>query len=400
MRRSKLTLSEARRIALAAQGFDRPRPAAVPDKRHFRRLFNTLGLLQLDYVNVLMPAHFLIAWSRFGAYDRGAFEKYLYQSGETTEQWAHEASIVTADAWPLLQHRRKAYKMHNGNPLRRIRNRKSYLDAALRQAEEQGSITAADLPPVPGPKRKPGDWHRSIPRWALEYHFASGSLAVANRLPNFQRVFDLPSRILSPNILASEIDERSAQQELIRRAANALGVATVQDMADYYRMPIRDTQPSVEALVKCGELAPVAVEGWSEQAYLSTNSRLPREIAGHSLLSPFDPVVWFRPRALRLFGFHYRIEIYVPAAKRKWGYYVLPFRLGEDIVARVDVKADRHNSALLVLAVHEEPDFERQACVDALAQELQGLQRWLGLQTIRVTSHNPVSRKLAVAVRG
>lgn len=400
MRRTRLTLSEARRIALAAQGFDRPRPAAGPDKRHFRRLFNTLGLLQLDYVNVLMPAHFLIAWSRFGAYERSTFEKYIYQSGETTEQWAHEASIVAADAWPLLEHRRKAYKMHSGNPLRRIRNREKYLAGALRQAEEQGAITAADLPPVPGPKRKPGDWHRSIPRWALEYHFASGSLAVANRLPNFQRVFDLPSRILSPDVLAVEIDEHSARQELIRRAANALGVATVQDMADYYRMTARETQPAVDALVKGGELAPVAVAGWSEQAYLSSNARLPREISGESLLSPFDPVVWFRPRALRLFEFHYRIEIYVPAAKRKWGYYVLPFRLGEDIVARVDVKADRHNSALLVLAVHEEPGYERQTSVTALAQELRGLQRWLGLETIRVTRHNPISRKLASVARG
>ena len=147
----------------------------------------------------------------------------------------------------------------------------------------------------------------------------AASLAVANRLPNFQRVFDLPSRILSPDILAVEIDEQSAQRELIRRAANALGVATVQDMADYYRMTARDTQPSVDALVKCGDLTPVSVSGWSEQAYLSNNARLPREISGQSLLSPFDPVVWFRPRALRLFDFHYRIEIYVPAAKRKMG---------------------------------------------------------------------------------
>ncbi|MGI9220634.1 MAG: winged helix-turn-helix domain-containing protein [Woeseiaceae bacterium] len=391
-------MSEARRIALAAQGFDRPRPASPADKRHFRRLFNTLGLLQLDYVNVLMPAHFLIPWSRLGAYDRSAFEKYLYQSGETTEQWAHEASIVPADAWPLLEHRRRAYTMHKGNPLRRIRNRKAYLAAVLQQVEFDGPLTANDLPPVPGPKRKPGDWHRSIPRWALEYHFASGALAVANRLPNFQRVFDLPSRVIARQHHETDLDLPTAHRELARRAASALGVATVQDIADYFRMTSREVGPLVAELVDNGDVAPVVVEGWGEPAYLSADARLPRQISGHSLLSPFDPVVWFRPRALRLFDFHYRIEIYVPAAKRKWGYYVLPFRVGENIVARVDLKADRHNSKLLVLAVHEEPNVGQSGCVDALGHELQDLQRWLRLDAIEVTRHNAISRRLAAGV--
>ena len=365
------------------------------DKRHFRRVFNTLGLLQLDYVNVLMPAHFLIPWSRLGAYDRAAFEKYVYRSGECTEQWAHEASIVPADAWSLLAHRRHAYSMHKNNPLRRMRNHAAYLEAALQQVESQGPITASDLPPVPGPKRKPGDWHRSIPRWALEYHFARGNLAVANRLPNFQRVYDLPSRIIPHQHLSASPDPRSAQQELIRRAASGLGVATLQDLADYFRMSAREAAPLVHDLVEMGDLQPVQVESWEEPAFLAKGARLPRQIAGASLLSPFDPVVWFRPRALRLFDFHYRIEIYVPAAKRKWGYYVLPFRLGDQIVARLDLKADRKSSKLLVLNVHEEAQIERKLCVAALGAELQALQQWLCLDAVSVTRHNMISRQLA-----
>ena len=398
MRRTSLSIAEARRIALAAQGFDRQRPAVPTDIRHFRRVFKMLSLLQLDYVNVLMPAHFLVPWSRLGAYDRARFESYIYNSGECTEQWAHEASIVPADAWPLLEHRRAMHTMHKNNPLRRIRNRSAYLDAALKQVEREGAVTANDLPPVPGPKRKAGDWHRSIPRWALEYHFARGSLAVADRLPNFQRVYDLPSRVIANEHLSRRFDKADAQRELLRRAAASLGVATLQDLADYFRMTATAIAPLVDDLVQAHSIVAVRVEGWDEQAYLSADAKIPRQIIGESLLSPFDPVVWFRPRALRLFDFHYRIEIYVPAAKRKWGYYVLPFRVGDQIVARVDLKADRQNKTLLVLAVHEEAHTELGACIDSLARELNSLSTWLGFEQISVTRHNSISKRLAAAV--
>ncbi|MCH7637219.1 MAG: winged helix DNA-binding domain-containing protein, partial [Proteobacteria bacterium] len=192
MRRTRLNIAEARRIALAAQGFDRLRPNSTPDVRHFRRVVETLGLLQLDYVNVLMPAHFLVLWSRLGAYDLSRFKKHLYRSGQFTEQWAHEASIVPVSTWPLLGYRRQCHEIHKHSPLRRMRSRTAYLDSALKQVQQDGPLTANDLPAVPGPRRKPGDWHRSIPRCALEYHFSRGSLVVADRLPNFQRVYDLP----------------------------------------------------------------------------------------------------------------------------------------------------------------------------------------------------------------
>jgi len=398
VKRVKLSIKEARRVALAAQGFDRTGPAGRPDARHFRRALGSLGLLQLDFVNVLIPAHFLILWSRLGAYERSRFERFVYTQGEYTEQWAHEASIVPASCWPLLEHRRRAYEIHEHNPLRKLRKRNAYLDAVLDRVQRDGAVTANDLPPVPGPKRNPGDWHRSVPRWALEYHFGRGSLAVVKRLPNFQRVYDLPGRVLPDEHLSRRISDVDAQRELLRCAAKALGVATLRDLADYYRMSARDVSPRIQELVEEGAIRPVAVEGWSEHAYLAETARLPRSIAGASLLSPFDPVVWFRPRAERLFNFHYRIEIYVPAAKRQWGYYVLPFRVGDEIVARVDLKADRKAKELLVLASHEEPEVDQQTCAECLATELHALREWLELDAIRVTRHNDFSRKLAAAI--
>jgi uncharacterized protein YcaQ len=267
----------------------------------------------------------------------------------------------------------------------------------LEQVQRDGAVTANDLPGVPGPKRKPGDWHRSIPRCALEFHFATGALAVANRLTNFQRVYDLPERVLPQEHLAREVSEDDARRELLARAASALGVATLHDLADYYRMTTATTAPLVQDLVDAGTLSAVSVDGWNEKAYLSDSARLPRRIAGASLLSPFDPVVWFRPRAERLFDFHYRIEIYVPAAQRKWGYYVLPFRVGDDIVARVDLKADRKSGKLLVLAAYEEPGTDSSSCIGHLAQELRALSSWLELDDICVMKKNKFSRRLATA---
>ena len=398
MRRTSLSAAEARRIAFAAQGFDRDRPAR-PDVRHFRRTIDTLGLLQLDFVNVLMPAHFLVLWSRLGPYDRQRLERWVYDKGEYTEQWAHEASIVPASCWPLLEYRRQSHRLHENNPLRKMRGRRAYLDSVLKQVQSDGALTANDLPPMPGPKRNPGDWHRSMPRRALEYHFARGSLAVCNRLPNFQRVYDLPERILPQQYLHRPPAKKDSQRELLRRAASALGVATLHDLADYYRMTARESAPLVQELVDAGELSPVDVRGWEDTAYLSSSARLPRSIKGASLISPFDPVVWFRPRAERLFGFHYRIEIYVPAAKRRWGYYVLPFRVGDQIVARVDIKADRQSKRLLVLNAHVQEGVDLSACRHSLLRELGELKDWLCLDQISVSRKNSFSRKLAAAVR-
>lgn len=397
-RRVRLSAAEARRVALAAQDMHRERPACEPDPRHFRRALRALQVLQLDFVNVLVPAHYLVLWSRLGAYDRQRFDRFVYGRGDYTEQWAHEASIVPSDAWPLLAHRRAAYGLSKHNPLRKLRDRGRYLDDVLQQVRRNGALTAADLPHLPGPKRKPGDWHRSIPRWALEYHFARGDLAVSHRLGNFQRVYDLPERIIPRRRLTASVDKETADREMLRRASVALGVATQRDLADYYRMSPREAAPRVEELVEAGAVSRVEVENWQEPGYLSASARLPRAIEGASLLSPFDPIVWCRPRAERLFDFNYRIEIYVPAARRKWGYYVLPFRLGDRIVARVDLKADRKASRLLVVAAHEEPGVSVAEVADALADELQALSEWLSLETISVTPHCAFARAVAAAL--
>ncbi len=399
-RRNSLTAAEARRIALAAQGFDRARPAAANDVRHYRRALHSVAVLQLDFVNVLLPAHFLIIWSRLGAYDRARFQRFVYDSGEFIEQWAHEASIVKASDWPLLEYRRRRYQPYKHSPINKIPGREAYLRDVFALVKRRGAVTSQDLPPLDGPKRKPGDWHRSLPRWALEYHFGRGALAVKHRLPNFQRVYDLPERLIDAGHRSRRVNKADAERELLRQAADSLGLATLHDLADYYRMSPREAAPRIRELVEEGELAAIDVDGWTEAAYLARSARIPRRIGGCSLLSPFDPVVWFRPRAKRLFDLEYRIEIYVPADQRRWGYYVLPFRMGDRIVARVDLKADRKNGRLLIQSAHPEPAIDLDETVSALAEELRALAGWLGLGSIRVVSRDGFSvalrRSLAV----
>lgn len=398
-RRVRISAAEARRIALAAQGFDRERPQAPTDVRHFRRALAAITVLQLDFVNVLIPAHFLMIWSRLGAYDRSRFEHFLYHSGEHTEQWAHEASVVASSDWPLLAHRRNEHQLWKNSPLHDLPDGRAYLDNILKKVKKGGAATAHDLPPLAAPKRKPGDWYRSIPRRALEHHFAKGQLAVRHRMQNFQRVYDLPERLIDDRYRSVFIAKEDAERELLKKASASLGVATAHDIADYYRMTVRDVLPRLQELIEEGALQPVAVDGWSDPAYLATASKSPRTIPGASLLSPFDPVVWYRPRAKRLFDFDYRIEIYVPEVKRKWGYYVLPFRVGDTIAARVDLKADRKNSILRVQNAHLEVGADSKNTAESLATELFSLAVWLKLDSIQTKTANAFEKALAVLLR-
>lgn len=394
-RRTRISSAEARRIALAAQGFARPRPDSTPDIRHLRRVLHTLGLLQLDFVNVLLPAHYLVLWSRLGAYDRRRLDALVWGRGEFTEHWAHEACVIPMTTWPLLGYRRESYRPWPHSPIMQLRGREDYLRAALEIVEKRGPVTAADLPPMPGPKRRPGDWYRSVARSALEYHFGSGAVSVAGRLPNFQRQYDLPERLIDQSLRRAIPARDDAFRALLRQAASAYGVATARDLADYWRMSPKDARPRIAELVEEGALTEVVVEGWRDTAFLHAGARLPRSVASRALLSPFDPLVWFRPRTERLFDFHYRLEIYVPPAKRRWGYYVLPFLLDDALAARVDIKADRAAGRLLVLAAYTEEGVDERRCAVELARELESLAEWLGLSRVKVVGRKGFSRALA-----
>lgn len=354
-----------------------------------------IGVLQLDFVNVLLPAHFLMIWSRLGAYERTRFERFLYDSGEYTEQWAHEASVVAVSDWPLLSHRREAFKPWQTSPLLKMKNRNTYLEEILERIANKGSLTSSDLPAIAGPKRKPGDWHRSVPRAALDYHFGKGQLAVERRLKNFQRVYDLPKRLIAAEHRDRSVSAEDAQRALLRKAIRCHGIATCHDIADYYRMSSRDVAPIIAEFVEQGIAQEVAVEGWTSPAYLDAEARCPRVINAASLLSPFDPVVWFRPRAERLFGFEYRIEIYVPESRRRWGYYVLPFLEGDRITARVDLKADRKANVLCVQHAHLEEGASCGRTCAALARELRSLADWLGLESVAVKKASTFDKALA-----
>lgn len=413
MSRDDLSLIEARRIALAAQGFDRPRPRGRVDSRHLRGTIRQLGLLQIDYVNVLLPAQYQVPFSRLGPYDRSLLDDLVYRRREFTEQWAHERSIVPVESWPLLRHRRETHRVRPWGFEKFLESNPGYVDWVLKEVRARGPLTADDLPEPGGMPQLSGvrnvsrDPRRMTDRWGwglavktqvLEAHFGFGRLAVAGRLPNFTRAYDLAERVLPPEHHRRKAGREEAQRELLRLAARSHGVGTVGDLADYYRMPVREARERLAELVGAGELREVRVEGWREPAYLHPEAQLPPRIDASSLVSPFDPVVWYRPRTARLFAFDYRIELFVPRAKRRWGYYVLPYLLGDRLVARVDLKADRTERRLFVPAAYLEPDAEPGVVADALAAELRTMAAWLGLDSVAVGRRGGFARAVAAAV--
>lgn len=395
-----LSVIEARRVALAAQGFDQPRPAGRVGIQHVRAVIQRLGLLQIDCVNVLVAAHYQVLFSRLGPYDRSLLDELVYRRREFTEQWAHEASIVPVSTWPLLRHRMVTHRVRPYGFEKVMERHPDYVARVLEEVRARGPLEARDLAHPDGVARKlDQDWFCTVPRAVLEAHFGRGLLAIANRRETFARSYDLAERVVPAEYLSREVDAAEARRELIRIAARAHGVATAADLADYYRMPVREARPPIAELTAAGELYQARVEGWREPVWLDPKARPLKRTDAAALLSPFDPVVWFRPRLARLFDFDYRFEIFVPEAKRRWGCYVLPFLMGDRLAARVDLKADRPNLRLLVVSACKEKDVEADAVVEALARELRTLASWLGLEKVAVQSRGDLSRPLAAKIR-
>jgi hypothetical protein len=393
----EISLGEARRLALAAQGFGVPKPRKTKIE-DVGAAIRRMGVLQLDFVNVLGPSHYTVLFSRLGPYPQALLDAAVYQRREFTEQWAHEASIVPMETWPLLAARRETHRVRPYGFERFLARHPDYTQWVLDQVCLRGPLTAADVPEPQGVARKiPGDWNNTVPRAVLEAHFGRGLLAVAGRLPSFARVYDLAERVIAKQHYRAKVSKEEAERSLLQQAAQASGVATAADLADYYRMSVRQVRPRIEELVDAGQLLPARVEGWREAAYLDPGARPPQRMECSALLSPFDPLIWRRSRTSRLFGFECRLEVFVPREERRWGFYVLPYLLGERLVARVDLKADRGAGRLVALAAYVEPDADRRRVAEALAGELATMARWLELGGVDVAGRSAFDRQLKAA---
>ncbi|TIL42676.1 winged helix-turn-helix domain-containing protein [Mesorhizobium sp.] len=393
--KEKISLAMARRIALAAQGFADPRPNGTPDRRHLARVLARTGLLQIDSVSAVVRAHYMPLYSRLGPYPLALLDNAaVTRKRKVFEYWAHEASFLPVETYPLMRWRmeraERGEEMYNGLA-KWGRERAAYIEDIFREVVERGPIAASALE---GQKGSGGWWGWSDAKRAFEWLFWAGRITTASRR-GFERLYDLPERVLPPAVLALPVPSpEDAHRELLRISARAHGVATTGDLRDYFRLSPADIKGRIEELVDAGDLLPVTVEGWSKPAYLHRNARFPRKIEARALLAPFDPVVFERARTERLFDFRYRIEIYTPAEKRQYGYYVLPFLLGERIVARIDLKADRPAGVLRVHAAYAEPGAPPQTAAE-LFEELKLMQGWLGLERIEVTPVGDLGSALA-----
>lgn len=379
-----LSRDRARRLALTAQGLDRgrPGPGSRRDVRHLRRVLDHVDVVQLDSVNVLARAHELPFFSRLGPHDRAARDDWLWRSREAFEGWIHVASMAPIEVWPLLAHRRRAAEP-GGRVRRLLAEDPDYPQRVLAEVAERGPTTVRDLAD-PGARTGPW-WGSPKGKVALDWLTATGHLAVHDRTPGFVTRYDLAERVVPTSMLRAEAPPREqAVRTLLLRAARAHGVGTAADLADHHRIPLPEARAGLAALAARGALEEVAVSGWSEPAYLDPHARTARSIRARTLLSPFDPLVWFRPRAERLFDFRYRIEIYVPRHRRVHGYYVLPFLLGDRLVGRVDLKADRAGSRLQVPGAFAEAGVDHAHVARELAGELTELAGWLELDHIEV----------------
>jgi len=382
-----LSIADAQALALAAQGFDTPRPASKATQRHVNSLISHLGVIQIDSVNVLVRSQELPLFSRLGNHDRNAIPKAT-ESQKIFEYWGHEAAHLPVEIHPLFRWKMEAARLGKARHWGLTSfydDNKAFVKRMLKHVETNGPTTARELSTRTekrgADKKSWWDWDES--KTALEYLFLTGQLMSRGRGTDFARIYDMPERVLPQRVFdAPTPTEHSARKQLLVRSAIAQGVATATDLADYYRQKPAAVKPLIAELLEDGELRAVAVDGWTEKAFVHRSAKLPKQLHATALLSPFDSLVWCRPRNERLFDFHYRIEIYTPKEKRKFGYYVLPFMMNGQMVGRVDLKADRANSKLLVHSVHAEKGVKRSNISDALNTELRTMALWLELDKV------------------
>ena len=401
-----LSVAQARRIALAAQGFHDPKPGGPVTRAHLKRLIARIQVLQLDSVSVAVRAHYAPVFSRLGPYERGLLDRAAWSHTARSprllvEYWAHEAALMAVEDWPLLRWRMREYS--DGRWGREIVRRNPRLaDDIVAAVGDLGPSTAgqieAHLAAEPRRARRSAKkemWDRSDTKWVAEALWSSGVLTTAHRA-GFARHYDLTERVLPAEVLAVELDDTTALRQLVLKAATALGVGTEADVRDYFRLGAAQVKPALADLVAAGQLEQVSVDG--SPAYLVAGQRIPRVDRGTALLCPFDPLIFFRPRVERLFGFRYRIEIYTPEAKRQYGYYVWPFLLDGELVGRVDLKADRAAGALKVVGAFAEDGRDPVRTARALAVELPKMAGWLGLDDISVGRRGDLATPLAAAL--
>ena len=393
--------AQARRVALAAQGFGAPRPTTTPDRRHLRRVLRHTGLLQIDSVNVFQRAHYGPAFSRLGPYPTGVVDDMAYRQRELFDYWGHEAALLPVELHPLMRWRmRRAEQLVDrwGHIAKVVRERPGYIEHILDTVRSHGPLTAGQLAEDEQRTKDNWGWNWSDAKTTLEYLFYAGAVTASDRR-NFERVYDVTERVLPRSVLDLPTpDDETAHRELLYIAARCHGIGTAADLADYFRLKVPVARPRLAELVEDGRLVEVAVDGWKQPAYLIPETKVPRRIDARALLIPFDPLIWERARTERLFGFRYRIEIYVPAPKRTHGYYVLPFLFGDRLVARVDLKSDRQAGVLRVQSAWAEPSAPAETATE-LAAELRLTASWLGLGDVAVVDRGDLAPALAAAVR-
>lgn len=396
-----LSLKHARRLALAAQGFNSRQPPATIKAAHVMQLIERLGVLQIDSVNALVRSHYLPLFSRLGNYPRTLLEQAAWSQGRQRklfEYWGHEASLLPVELYPLMRWRMQRASQGEGiyQQLAKFgREQQTVIARVLQTVREQGALGAGSISTRQDRAGPWWDW--SAEKHALEWLFAAGEVTVAGRR-GFERLYDLPERVLPAAIVNHpDIEESDAQRGLLLHAVKALGVGTEKDVRDYFRQDPAPARRGLAELVEEGAVQRVQVQGWRHPAYTLPGLTVPRKVAASALLSPFDSLIWERARTERLFDFHYRLEIYTPAHKRIYGYYVLPFLHNERIAARIDLRAERAAGRLAVHAVHEEQPGLDDEGMHALASHLRQLANWLELPHVLINCQRASAARLREA---